>query len=215
MKKIAVAVLLILSASITFAQSDAKAKQLLDEVSKKMNTYSNIYAAFTYKLNNTEANVQQETKGDVTMKGDMYNVNFMGTKQLFDGKKVYTILTEDEEVNISNANADDEETLTPSRFFSFYKKGFTYKWDILQNVSGRKIQYVKLTPIDSNSDINNILLGIDIGTNHIYKLIETGNNHTVTTLTITDFKTDQTLPAALFTFDENKYKNLGYLINKL
>lgn len=201
--------------SLAFAQNDVKAKQLLDEVSKKMNTYSNIYATFAYKLDNNKENVHQETKGDVTMKGDLYNVNFMGTRQIYDGKKVYTIIDEDEEVNISNIDPNSDDAVTPSRFFSFYKNGFTYKWDILQNVSGRKVQYIKLIPIDSKSEINNILLGIDIGTNHIYRLIETGNNGTTTTLTINDFKTDQALPNSLFAFDENRYKSQGYIINNL
>ena len=56
---------------------------------------------------------------------------------------------------------------------TFYKEGHTYQWDILQNVQGRKIQYVKLIPIDTNSQIKSILLGIDAETKHIYKLIET------------------------------------------
>ena len=215
MKKIITLFVSILAGTVLFAQNDIKAKNLLDEVSKKMSAYKNIYVEFKYKLDNNQEDVHQETRGDVTMKGDLYNVNFMGANQLFDGKKVYTIISDDEEVNISDANTEDETTITPSKFFSFYKNGFIYKWDILQNVSGRKIQYIKLIPIDSNSEISNILLGIDIGTNHIYKLIETGYNKTVTTLTITDFKTNQPISDQLFSFDEAKYKNEGYIINKL
>ena len=46
--------------------------------------------------------------------------------------------------------------------------------DIIQNVRGRKIQYIKLNPIDSNSEISYVLLGIDINTKHVYNLIEIG-----------------------------------------
>jgi len=215
MKNIVLVVVAILISTVAFAQSEAKAKKLLDEVSKKMNTYENIYVEFKYKLDNNEEDVHQETRGNVTMKNDLYNVNFLGVNQLFDGKKVYTIISEDEEVNISDADAEDSSTLTPSKFFSFYKNGFTYSWDILQNMNGRKIQYVKLIPIDSNSEISSVLLGVDVKTNHIYRLIETGNNSTITTLTITQFKTNQPLSSKLFSFDEAKYKKEGYLINKL
>ena len=180
-----------------------------------MNSYENIYVEFNYKLHNAEENVNQETRGNVAMKGELYNVNFLGVNQLFDGKKVYTIISEDEEVNVSDADAEDEATLTPSKFFSFYKNGFTYSWDVLENMNGRKIQFVKLIPIDSNAEISSVLLGVDVKTNHIYRLIETGNNSTVTTLTITKFKTDQPLSSNLFLFDEAKYKREGYLINKL
>jgi len=215
MKNIVLVLVTMLIGTVAFAQSEAKAKKLLDEVSEKMNTYENIYVEFKYKLDNNEEDVHQETRGNVTMKNDLYNVNFLGVNQLFDGKKVYTIISEDEEVNISDADAEDSSTLTPSKFFSFYKNGFIYSWDILQNMNGRKIQYVKLIPIDSNSEIRSVLLGVDVKTNHIYRLIETGNNSTVTTLTITQFKTNQPLSSKLFSFDEAKYKKEGYLINRL
>ena len=216
MKRIIAIVITVLISTVTFAQNNAKkAKELLDEVSKKMSTYENIYVEFKYKLDNNEEDVHQETRGNVTMKEDLYNVNFLGVNQLFDGKKVYTIIDEDEEVNISDVDTEDSSTLTPSKFFSFYKNGFTYRWDILQNMNGRKIQFVKLIPIDSNSEISNVLLGVDIKTKHIYRLIETGNNSTITTLTVTKFKTDQPLSSKLFSFDEAKYKKEGYIINKL
>jgi len=85
--------------------------------------------------------------------------------------------------------------------------------DIVQNVQGRKIQYIKLVPIDSNTEINHVLLGIDIKTKHIYNLIEVGSNKTKTTLTVNSFKTNEPLSKTLFTFDKNKYKD--YYINKI
>ncbi|PID69155.1 MAG: hypothetical protein CR989_03215 [Flavobacteriales bacterium] len=208
-------VVMLLVGAIGFAQNDAKAEKLLDEVTQKINGYDNIYIDFTYVLENTEENIKQETRGDVTLKGDLYHVNFLGTKQIFDGKNTYTIITEDQEVNITNAQENEEETLTPSKFFTFYKNGFTYKWDKLENMNGRKIQYVKLLPIDSDSDIKHILLGVDVNTRHIYKLIETGNNNTTTTLTVAEFKPNETISSQLFSFDEPKYKAQGYLINRL
>ncbi len=215
MKNIVFLVVAMVSFTTAFSQSDSKSKVLLDEVSAKMNTYQNIYVEFKYVLDNEKENVHQETRGNATLKGDLYNVNFLGTNQLFDGKQVFTIIPEDEEVNITDLDVDDDNTLTPSKFFSFYKKGFTYTWGELKNISGRQIQYVRLMPIDSNSEINNVLLGVDVKTKHIYNLIEEGNNATVTTLTISTFKANQPLSSKLFSFDEAKYKKEGYLINRL
>lgn len=215
MKRIVIALVVLMSTSVAFAQGSAKAQKLLDEVSAKMGTYKNIYVEFKNVLDNKAEGVHQETRGTGTMKGDLYNVSFLGTTRIYDGKKVYTIIPEDEEVNISDADAEDEDTLTPSKFFSFYKKGFTYAWSELKNENGRKIQYVKLFPIDSNTSMKHVLLGIDVNTKHIYNLIETGKNATVTTLTVTKFKSNQQLSSNLFSFDEAKYKAKGYLINKL
>lgn len=202
-----------MTSATLFAQNDAKAKTLLSEVSTKVKGYDNIAIDFKYVLENTAENIKQETRGDVTMKGDKYHLNILGATRVFDGKKLYTISPDDEEVTISTENGEDSGTITPSKMLSFYEDGFSYKMDIVQNIRGRQIQYVKLTPIDSNSTIKYILLGIDAQTKHIYNLIEIGNNGTKTTLTVNSFKTNETISKTLFTFDESKYKD--YYINKL
>jgi outer membrane lipoprotein-sorting protein len=202
-----------MTSATIYAQNDAKAKTLLSEVSTKVKSYDNITIDFKYVLENTAENIKQETRGDVTMKGDKYHLNILGATRVFDGKKLYTISPDDEEVTISTENGEDSGTITPSKMLSFYEDGFSYKMDIVQNIRGRQIQYVKLTPIDSNSTIKYILLGIDAQTKHIYNLIEIGNNGTKTTLTVNSFKTNETISKTLFTFDESKYKD--YYINKL
>lgn len=196
----------------TYAQ-DAKAKALLDEVSTKAKNYKNISIDFKYVLENTEENIKQETRGDVIMEGEKYRLNILGITRIFDGQNLYSISPEDEEVTVSKASSEDQNTITPSKMLSFYEDGFTYKIDIVQNVQGRKIQFVKLTPIDSSSEIKYVLLGIDNKTKHIYRLIEIGKNGTKTTLTVNSFKTNETLSKSLFTFDQEKYKD--YYINKL
>lgn len=201
----------VLTSTFSMAQNASKAKSLLDEVYNKVQSYKNIHVEFKYALQNTEANINQETRGDVTLQGDKYLFNYLGSQQLFDGKKVYTIVPENEEVTIEN-KSEDVNTVTPSKMLTFYKSGHNYEWDVLQNIQGRKIQFVKLTPIDTHSEIKSILLGIDIETKHIYRLIETGKNGTKTTITVNSFKTDQPLSKTLFTFDESKYKNEGYYI---
>lgn len=211
MKNIVIVALIMFTALGSFAQDAAKAKALLDEVYNKVQGYDNMEVTFKYTLENTEANINQETRGDVTMQGDKYLFNYLGSQQVFDGKKVYTIVPENEEVTIED-KSDEENTITPSKMLTFYKKGHNYAWDILQNVQGRKVQYVKLTPIDTHSEIASILLGIDSQTKHIYKLIETGKNGTKTTITVNSFKTNQPLSKTLFTFDEAKYKDEGYYI---
>jgi outer membrane lipoprotein-sorting protein len=198
--------------TMSFGQ-DSKAKALLDEVSLKAKSYDNISIDFKYVLDNAAENIKQETRGDVVMQGDKYRLNILGATRIYDGKTLYSISPDDEEVTISTENPDDENSITPSKMLSFYEDGYTYKMDIIQDVKGRKIQYVKLTPMDSNSEIKNVLLGIDAQTKHIYNLIEIGKNGTKTTLTVNSFKTNEPISKSLFTFDKNKYKD--YYINKL
>jgi len=210
MKKI----LILLIITISFnALAQNKANTLLNEVSEKVKSYDNISLDFKYTLENTSENIKQETKGDVVMQADKYRLNILGVTRLFDGQTLYAISTEDEEVTISSDNDDENDAITPSKMLSFYEDGYSYSLDITQNINGRKIQYVKLIPIDSNSEIKNLLLGIDAQTKHIYNLIQVGKNGTKTTLVVNSFKTNAPLSKTLFTFDANKYKD--YYINKL
>ena len=192
---------------------EPEAKALLDQVSAKVNSYENMVLDFKYVLDNSEENIHQETRGDVTLVGDNYLLNILGITRIFDGDKLITISPEDEEVTISTQNTTEGNTITPSQLLSFYEEGYNYKMDIIQNIRGRKIQYIKLTPIDSVKEINYVLLGIDINTKHVYNLIEIGSNATKTTLTINSFKTNQPLPETLFVFDVSKYNH--YFINNL
>ena len=212
MKKIASIVFLLLISISTNAQ-DKKAKALLDEVTAKVKTYKNIVIDFKYTLNNTKENINQESKGNVTLEGNKYVLNFMGVTKIYDGKKNYTIVPEDEEVTISSVNDDDDKAITPSKMLTFFNSGYKYTWDILQDIKGRKIQYIKLTPNNSKDQRKEILLGIDVQTKHIYNLIEVGKNGTKTTLTVNSFKTNQPLSKNQFTFVASKYPN--YYINKL
>lgn len=212
MKKLVFILAAIMSLNVQ-AQDSQKAQKLLNSVSSKVKAYNNMVIEFKYALENTAENVSQETRGDVSIEGEKYVLNLMGTTQMFDGKKIYTIIPEDEEINISNYIEEDNNSITPSKMFSFYEEGYNYKMDITQNVKGREIQYVKLTPKDSNAEIKNILLGIDSQTKHIYNLIQTQENGTKVTITVKSFKTDQPLAKNLFTFNKDRYSD--YYINRL
>ena len=213
MKNFTVLILALMTGVCHAQNRDPQAQALLNQMSAKANGYSNMVLEFKYALDNHEENIHQETRVDITLVGYKYVLNILGITRIFDGEKLITISPEDEEVTISKQNTVEENTITPSELLNFYKEGYNYKMDIIQNVKGRKIQYIKLNPIDSNSEISYVLLGIDTTTKHVYKLIEIGNNATETTLTINTFKTNQPLSKSLFTFDTSKYND--YYINNL
>jgi outer membrane lipoprotein-sorting protein len=207
--QVALLFFVVLSASA----QDKRAKSLLDEVTAKIKSYQNIQIDFKYSLHNSKENVNQESRGNVTLQGNKYVLNLMGITKIYDGVKSYTINPEDEEVTISSVNEKDENAITPSKMLTFFNSGYKYAWDIQQNVKGRKIQYIKLTPNNAKDHRKEILLGVDVQTKHIYNVIEMGRNGTKTTLTVNSFKTNQPLSKNQFTFVQSKYPD--YYINKL
>ncbi|MDA9368863.1 outer membrane lipoprotein carrier protein LolA [Flavobacteriaceae bacterium] len=206
-------IFLLLISICSFAWSQDASKVLLKEVSDKLLAQENISLQFNYTLFNAEANINQETSGKVQLKGEKYRFEYLGIIQLNDTKNTYTIVPENEEVTIvSNENAGSE--MNPAKILNFYNEGYRFQWDIAQNLGNRKIQYIKLVPIDSSSDIAYILLGIDNQKKEVYKVIETGKNGTQTTITITKYETNTNLAPNLFSFEEKKYIDLGYYIIK-
>ena len=214
MKKISLISMLFIS-FIAFSQNTQKAKALLNEVSQNVASYKTISLSFDCVLDNEKENIHQQTTGSVNLQGDKYHLNFMGAERIYDKEKIYTIVHDDEEVVISNASGDDDHEFTPSKILTFYKKGYSYKWDKQAIIKGRKIQFIKLLPKDVNSENKYILLGIDTKSKNINQVVYANKNNTNTTFKIKTFKTDISFSKKEFTFDEAKYKAKDYIITRL
>lgn len=212
-KLIFTSLILILFSSQCFlhAQQSEKATELLNEVSSKMSTYQNMFIKFKYSLENKEVDIQQEDEGVAYTYGEKYNLNFMGNIFIYDGAKTYIILEEDEEVNIINGSSE-EDLLTPTNLFNFYKEGYSYQLVAKEKRNGKQLQHIKLVPIDSNSESAYFLLSIDLDSKNIHSIANIGNNGTETIISINEFKTNLELSDRLFSFDKSKYTN--YTINE-
>ena len=133
--KLLVTIICVFSWTIGLAQNrEPEAQTLLEAVSAKVKSYDNMVLEFKYVLENSEENIHQETRGNITLSDEKYSLNILGIKRLFDGQSLYTISPEDEEVTISSFNSGDDNTITPSQMLTFYEKGYNYKMDIIQNI---------------------------------------------------------------------------------
>jgi len=202
---------ILLITNSVYCQSSENAKKILDDVSIKISSFENISFDFTYSLNNKEEQIKQETTGNVTVSGNKYKLNYLGATQLFDGEKTYTIIPENEEITISKSDDENEVSVNPSKLLTFYKSGYSYSIDIKQKHLDKSIQFIKLMPIDKNSDLKYLLLGIDMNSKDIFRLIEIGKNQTTTTLTINNQKTNIKLNDSFFSINLKNYPN--YFIN--
>jgi len=212
MKKYLLILILIFSINVN-AQNDPRAEKLLSKVSKKIDIAESYRIEFKYTLENKLEGINQDADGTVTIKGDNYLLNFMGITQICDGTNIYSIVSENEEVIISNIEESEDQTIKPSKLLNFYREGYLILWDKLHSDFNKKIQFVKLIPSNSESDINYLLLGIDISNNTISKLVEIGKNKTKTILNVNSITFDPVFEQDIFIFNENNYE--GYYIEKL
>ena len=222
MKKINILLIILLNTMVVFSQNDPEAEKLLDKVSETIKAYESMYININHNLSNEEEEIDQTNKVSFVKKGDKYNVKWNNITFIYNGKKLYTINPDDEEVTVSSEDLDEESTITPNKILTFFEEGYEFKMDITQDVTvvdyyeqrvRKLLQYVKLVPIDSDSEIEYILLAIEKKNNRIYKSIERGKNGTITTYTITSFEVDLPLNDDLFLFNKKDYKD--YYINNI
>jgi len=212
MKKI-ILLFTLFSLNLVHSQNDIRAEKLLNSVSEKIDSSETFKINFTYTLENLIENINQDSNGIIVIKDDNYLLEFMGIKQLCDSKKVYSIVPENEEIIISNIDEDESETIKPSKLLKFYREGYLILWDKKELILEKEIQFVKLIPINSNSDIDYLQLGIDISNNDIVKLIEIGKNKTKTILTVNQLQYDIEIDLNFFVFSEEDYPD--YYIENL
>ena len=200
-------------------QSSEEAKLLLDIVATKMEGYENMEIKFSQTLVNEDVGINEGDEppiiGEITLQQEKYNLDYLGNTFLFNGFTMYVINEDEKEVTVSKGDIDGEDGfIYPSKLATFYKEGYTYAMGKIKQKNGRNLQFVNLFPIDNASNIVKVELAIDLKMNHIYQLIQTGENGSKTTFTITTFKPNQKLSESLFSFDTIKYseKN-GYTID--
>lgn len=214
MKKYILLIIFIFS-SFSYSQIDKDAEQLLNKVSENIKSYDNIYINYAYTLNNIEEDINYTNRGSFVTENNNWRFEMLGITRIFDGDKLYTISPDDEEVTISSQNPEDETTITPNKMLYFYEEGYYFEMGNVKYIGNtkfrKKIQYVKLIPMDSEADIKFIDLGIDTEFNQIYEVVETGKNETITTISIIDFEFNVSLNEKLFVFDSAEYK--GYYMN--
>jgi hypothetical protein len=210
MKKTILIFLIYLNCNSMYSQNDSRAISLLNKVSEKIDSSVSFKISFTYTLENINEGINQNSDGSIIIKEDNYLLDFMGIKQLSDANKIYSIVPENEEIIISNIEDDDNNTIKPSKLLVFYRDGYLILWDKKEIIDDNVIQFVKLIPIDSVSDIDYLLLGIDTTTNDIKKLIEIGKNQTKTILSVKSIEYDILIEDDLFVF--NKYDYPTYYI---
>ena len=216
MKKTALIIITLLMSfgfiqTTTGQNTSQRAKNYLTEVNKRINALANVSIDFTHTITDKNKFNSMDAAGHIDIKKDLYLVTYDNITRLYDGKKTYTISSENEEVTIESNKGDKDGAYLPSQFLTFFNEGFNYTWDISATIKGKRIQYIKLTPIDKNSPIANILLGIDDQTKMIYTKVQTNKDGSKSTLTVNSLKTNSQLSKNHFTFTKSMYPSHYYI----
>ena len=206
MRKIYLAIALLISGSVVMAQkNDPAAKQVLDAVSNKFKTFNSVQAGFTYKVEDVKGKAMSTKKGNVSMKGNKYKVSFGGQEIFSDGNTVWNYDKNSNEVTINNVDASGS-ALTPQKLFTnFYDNDFLYLLNGEKKIAGKTMQEIEMTPTDKSKPFHKVYLQVNKAAKTIYstKVLENGGNRY--TYTVSNMKTNAALTDKQFTFDKSKY----------
>lgn len=186
-------------------KSDPDAKKILDNVSNKFKTYKSVIANFTLKIENSSGKVLGTKKGVVNLKGSKYRVSISGQEIYSDGDNIWTYDKSANEVQITQFDPS-ANAITPQKMFTnFYDKDFLYKLNGESKKDHKTVQQIELTPLDKTKSFFKVLVDIDKNNQSIMNTTvfqKTGDHYIYT---VTNLKTNNSLPDDLFVFNAKNY----------
>ena len=203
MKSLIILLLTVATSFSALAQQDQKAKTILDKLSAKTKAYKSLKAEFKFTISNKAEGINETQTGKIQIKGDKYFLSIAGQDVFSNGKDVYTVLKDAEEVQINNIpDEDEEDAISPTSIFTLYETGFKYKY--VKEDKGMHI--INLYPKDAeDKEFHRIALYINKAKNQISKVKIYGKDGSKTIYSITTFTPNTAIPDSKFTFNKSKY----------
>jgi outer membrane lipoprotein-sorting protein len=188
------------------AQTDAKAKTILNAVSKKYRSYDVVKTDFSLVIDHQQANAKETQQGTLYVKANAnkYKITMTSQDMISDGKTLWTYLKEEKEVQVTNVNNGDE-ALNPAKIFTIYEKGFKYLYTGEKKLGAKVYQTIDLTPTDINKSYFKIRLTIDKVAKQIAGVLIFEKNGNKYTYNVKIFVPNVKVPESTFTFDAKKY----------
>lgn len=208
MKYVLTFMIMALCGSLALAQTDEKAKTILDKTVEQIKSYPAVEIIFDLSMINKEENIQETHHGKAYMKDKMYRIDVMDVINYFDGEVIYTYMPDQEEVNIKNPDENEEEMLNPSILFDIHNQKFTQK--LVEDKDGKA--YIELTPKKEHKQISKIGVWINTKTNMVDKVTSFGKDGNDVVITIKSLKKpDKELDVTFFRFDKEAHPEVDII----
>ena len=208
MKYILTFMVLALCGSLAIAQTDAKAKAILDKTVEHIKSYPAVEIVFDLSMINKAEDINETHHGKAYMKDKMYRIDVMDVVNYFDGEVIYTYMPDQEEVNIKNPEENEDEMLNPSILFDIHNQKFTQK--LVENKDGKA--YIELTPKQTHKQISKIGVWSDTKTNMVEKVTSFGKDGNDVVITIKSLKKpEKELDVTFFRFDKDAHPEVDVI----
>ena len=189
-----------------YSQTDAKAKTILAEASKKYKTYDVVKATFAFTLENPQNKQKDTQQGTLIVQSaaNKYKVVMTDQDMISDGKSQWTYLKKDKEVQVSAVD-NSGDALNPAGIFTLYEQGFKYLYTGEKKEGSKTYQMIDLSPLDTKKSYFKIRLGIDKSAHQIANVVIFDKNGNRYTYVVKTFVPNVKVPSGTFGFDAKKY----------
>ncbi len=181
------------------AQSTTDTKNMMDRVSKKLQSYKTIKADFTFTLENEEEAINDTQEGSLVLAGDKYRLNLMGIVAICNGETLWTVNEELKEANI--IDPAENELFNPKSIFTLYEKKFSYA----PVKSTPEIAVVDLIPLEKEAAYSKIRMEIIKAKDQIAAVTYFSTDGNQYIITIKSLNTTLTADDKMFIFDSKQY----------
>ena len=190
MKKTITTLALCLLAIVAQAQTP---QQMLDKAVSALRSAGTIAATYQVKA------TQGVFAGNIVMAGSKYRIISKDMKCWYDGTTQWTWSSATDEVNITTPTPEDLQMTNPIAAANDLKTNFNM-WKARGQIPGH---YAIMIRPKQKSNIEQVYLYINTNTSLLHIAHVKMSDGTAFTLTLTNYKTHQNLPATTFTFDKS------------
>ncbi|CAI8279326.1 MAG: Uncharacterised protein [Flavobacteriia bacterium] len=158
-----------LSASSQSSHEEARA--LLDECRQGIRSLPQLEMHFTWTVWKAKAlEASNTSEGVLQLAADRYRWKLQDIEQICDGERVFTILHEDEEVQIHEIDASEgDQGSHPLKILDSYDKGYSFRLGGREDADGGKVQFVVLTP-HASEVLRRVSIGIRVSDKRIHSV---------------------------------------------
>lgn len=216
MKKLFFALFALCSTQILIAQSpaapeksDPQAKKVLDKIRKKYDSYKTVEATFSLTIE-VPGQVKEVQKGTIAQQDKKFRLDMSDQLIVSDGVTTWAYKKKDNEVQINNADPNDENALmTPKDLLGRYQKGdFLFAITDKTTEGGKVLTQIEFKPKDAHSEYSKLRVAIDEKAGTIQSIKGFAKDGSRYTFVITRLTPNKPLVAGQFGFDPKQYKGI-------
>jgi outer membrane lipoprotein-sorting protein len=212
--KVIVLISAVLYYNLSFSQDnkiiqDPVAGQILERVAQKTRSLASLQTDFELLIYDRKEGSNSSSSGNLLMKRSKYKLNSEGSIIYFDGKTMWSYITGNDEVTITEPQLNSGNFLNnPSTFFDTYKNDFKYRYVKETVRNGEICHEIDLFPKNLNQPYSRIKVLVNKNTDLPILISSIGKDGVDYIVSLKNLIVNKEVDDSEFVFDPAKYKKV-------